>query len=471
MIRLRPRRAVTALALAFTLTASVLPEAAASTIGVNAPKPPAKWDARLAGLVDFVERERGLDFKHPVRARFLTEGQFKKAVATGQGEGSRQDGARLSRQAGFLRALGLIEGDASVLLKGTSAVRGAELAAFYEWDKDEVIIRGKHLDTLAKVIVVHELTHALQDQHFDLRKLVDTTGSGSVVALIEGDAMRIEDEYVSTLSPIEQDAYAKALAIRVSAAEAAIPPDVPAVLRIVNEAPYSFGHAFVDAIVTERGKEGVDAAFREPPTNDKQVLSPAAYLRGGDPAPVAAPRLTAGETRLGADDTFGALSLYLMLAVRIDPAVALPTIDAWGGDALVQFTRGGTVCVRARIAANDTVDVEKIAAALDEWVAMGPPDTASVERGGDTVTFTACDPGRPPADAKVAAAGDVLAARESVLSGEMERGVPLEAALCIANRAGFEPEVRAFVLDEPPTSGQAELFASKLEGVEAACGV
>jgi hypothetical protein len=471
MIRLRPRHGATALILAFTLTAGVLPEAPASAIGVGARKPPAEWDARLAELVDFVERERGLDFKHPVRVRFLTERQFRKAVATGQGELSRQDRAGLERQAGLLRALGLLEGNASVLRDGTGAVQVAELAAFYKWDKEEVVIRGKRLDTSARVAVVHELTHALQDQHFDLSKLVETTGRGAVVALIEGDAMRIEGEYLSTLSPSEQDAYAKTSASRAAAAEGAIPPDVPAVLQILNEAPYSLGPAFVEAIITERGEEGIDAAFRTPPTNDKQILNPAAYLRGADPTPVAAPRLTPGETRLGPDDTLGALGLYLTLAARVDPGIALSTVDAWDGDALVQFTRGGTMCARATVAGTDATGVEKIAMALGQWMALGPRETDSVQRANDAVTFTACDSDQPPTQGNVVDAGDVLDARASVLAGEIQRGIPLEAALCVADRAAYGPDARALVVEKQPTREETDVFMSMIKGVEAACGV
>jgi hypothetical protein len=232
------------------------------------------------------------------------------------------------------------------------------------------------------------------------------------------------------------------------------------------------GPAFVRAIIVERGEKGIDGAFRASPTTDQHVLNPSMYLSGTGAMRVAAPPLTAGETRLGADGTLGALGLYLMLAARVDPAVALRTIDAWGGDALVQFTRDGIACVRVSIAADTPKGAETIATALDQWAALGPHDTASVDGVNDSaVTFTACDPGRPPPDANVAAAGDVLEARASVLSGEIKRGVPLHAARCIADRAPFEPDVRAFALERQPTPEQTDVFTSRIERVEAACGV
>ena len=48
------------------------------------------------------------------------------------------------------------------------------------------------------MILAHELTHVLQDQHFDLNKLRTDAAAGAdlaVLSLIEGDAVSIENEY------------------------------------------------------------------------------------------------------------------------------------------------------------------------------------------------------------------------------------------------------------------------------------
>jgi hypothetical protein len=451
-----------------------VPSAVAEPTAVESHKPPAHWDERVADLVQFVERTRGLDFKHAVPVRFLMEQQFKKEVAADQGDLSRQDKAEVEKQAGLLRALGLIQGDAKKLLEDTSAVDVAEALAFYDPDEKRVVIRGKALDVSTRVTVVHELTHVLQDQYFDLNKLEDNAdnAAGRVDALAEGDATRVEDSYVSTLSESDRAAYEEASDQQADAAEGGLPRDVPATVEVMGEAPYSLGPAFVEAVAHARGERGVDAAFRTLPASDKQILSPSKYLQGENPMPVEAPRLAAGETRLGKDDTLGAFGLYLMLAGRVDPAVALPTIDAWGGDAMVEFTRGGKVCIRAAVAGSNPAGVETIAGALDQWAALGPRDAASVDRAnGGAVTVTACDPGRPPADANIIAAGYVLAARASALSSEIAGGKPLDAARCVADRAPFDPDLRSFLLGSNGTHEDLGEFADKVKAVEAACGV
>ena len=48
-----------------------------------------------------------------------------------------------------------------------------------------------------RVTLAHELTHVLQDQHFDLERLADPDfdRADELRAMAEGDAGRIEDAY------------------------------------------------------------------------------------------------------------------------------------------------------------------------------------------------------------------------------------------------------------------------------------
>ena len=73
-------------------------------------------------------------------------------------------------------------------------------------------MRGTDLtDVDVRITLVHELTHALQDQRFDLTRLddaIETSGEDfALTALVEGDATSIEDDYLYSLPQAEQDAY------------------------------------------------------------------------------------------------------------------------------------------------------------------------------------------------------------------------------------------------------------------------
>jgi hypothetical protein len=138
---------------------------------------------------------------------------------------------------------------------------------------------------------------------------------------------------------------------------------------------------------------------------------------------------------------------------------------------MVEFTRGGKVCIRAAVAGSNPAGVETIAGALDEWAALGPLDAGSVERANSTVTVTACDPGRPPAETNIIAAGLVLDARASALSSELAHGRTLQDARCVADRAPFDADLRTFLLQSNGTQQEFGEFADKVKAVESACGV
>jgi hypothetical protein len=183
------------------------------------------------------------------------------------------------------------------------------------------------------------------------------------------------------------------------------------------------------------------------------------------------PRLTTGERRVGKPGTIGALGLYLTLSARLDPEVALPTIDSWAGDSFVQFQRGNMACIRAAFVGTDPANTEQIAGAMAQWGALGRSDTAKADRVNGTATLTACDPGREPADTNITAAGYVLDVRARALSLELERGAPVAEAICVAERVLSDADLRGFLLQaEEPTPDQIGAFTTKITGVEAACG-
>jgi hypothetical protein len=47
---------------------------------------PGKWDPRVAELVEFVARERELDFDHPVAVEFVDRKEFEEELTADEGE-------------------------------------------------------------------------------------------------------------------------------------------------------------------------------------------------------------------------------------------------------------------------------------------------------------------------------------------------------------------------------------------------
>jgi hypothetical protein len=130
-------------------------------------------------------------------------------------------------------------------------------------------------------------------------------GNGAFDAVVEGDAVRLEDAYVASLPQADQDAYDKEEAAGDSAYDAEI-TGVPDRLSATSDFPYSVGAPFTEALDGTGGRAAVDRALRDPPPAEAEFMDPARYLRGDRPRKVAAPAVTAG-ARVARRNDLGAL--------------------------------------------------------------------------------------------------------------------------------------------------------------------
>jgi len=403
----------------------------------------AEWDSRLVPLVAQVEELRGLEFEHPVAVELLDDAEFESRVAVDRGKLDEQDRADLTRSEAQLRAMGLVAGGVD-LLDSVSDLQQSGVLAYYDPKRERITVRGKALDVARRVTLVHELTHALQDQHFDLESLQRAArrarGSAALQALVEGDASRIEAEYVGELSDGDRRKYDRWKLDTASVVGGELEGNsVPAAIVAIFQSPYVLGAPMLRILVADRDTDAVDELFRHPPRADVSYLEPRTLLDGFDGVDVATPALADGETQSGKPDVFGAFALYLTLAASGDPVRALEVADKWGGDAMVTFTRpDGTTCVRATFAGRNDRAGATIRQALEGWVA-GRPD-ATVVADGSRTTLTACDPGAAAVDPGVAVdAALVAAVLRSELLAQGAEVVGLEASACSIDEALADP--------------------------------
>lgn len=355
--------------------------------GDRARPPVAGWDRRVVDLAAFVEEERGLRFDHPVRTEFLSEARFREEV-TGEVELTAEDADELRHLEGVFRALGLVSGELD-LVAATNTLKGEEIIGLYDPEDNRILIRGDRIAIGMRPTIVHELTHALQDQHHDLGRDQDRSGAEIAFAsLVEADAMRIEERYVASLSAEDQRAVEQA---RVAQIDEIDLKGVPDILSELFSLPYVLGPPFLEALLEDGGDDAADRAFRSPPVSEEQVVDPAAYLAVELPAEVAAPKLRRGERRVGEADDFGMVSLLLVLGERIPFGQAWAAVDGWSGDASVGYRDGDRDCIRIRVALDTPADAEELLAATRAWAAGRAG--SSVTRSGRTVDLDSCDPG------------------------------------------------------------------------------
>ncbi|MFL6205457.1 MAG: hypothetical protein ACJ739_08895 [Acidimicrobiales bacterium] len=362
----------------------------------DGPGHPDAWDPRVADLAAYVEDERGLDFEHPVYVDFLSADEYTKE-ATGADAGADEEAARadFGDYAQQLRALGVASGELDLFEAFNSVVDGGTLA-FYDPDDERVRVRGKEMSVGLEVTLVHELTHALQDQHFDLDRVYDPTlDSGESTAfrsLAEGDALRVENAYVEEeLTDDEQADYDEEFAGDLADSESAT-ADVPPFMEALFGAPYALGQPFVTMLYNKDGNDGVDDAFEDPPTTDEHVLDPASFLddEGAEDVDL---DLDA-ELDVLEQGPFGATSWYLVLAERIDPKQAFEAALGWNGDAFAAYeTDDDDVCVQAVFAGDAESDEDEMSAAIDDWASAMPSGSAEAIEVHGHPGMKTCDPG------------------------------------------------------------------------------
>lgn len=415
--------------------------------GPTGPPHPSAWDPEVQAYVDFVEKARDLAFVHPVYVDFLTDEEFERQVTGDRDELTAEDEAELARSAGMLRALGLVEGDVD-LFEESDELYGASVVGFYSYADERLRIRGTELTPAVESTLVHELTHALQDQHFDLGKrrqqLRDADDATSAAAgsgfdaLVEGDARRIEAAWRDALSPKQQRALAKDRAKGSERAEKKA-SDAPDVLTTQLLAPYELGQALLAVAVQQGGERAVDDLFRSPPRTEEQQLDPWTLVVDHQGfLTVPAPELAEGEEELGDGGAFGAVGWLTVLSQRLPAKDALAAVDGWGGDSYRTFERAGVTCVRASYRADTDADLAQMFGALQTWAARTPRAPVSVAREQRTVLFESCDPGRHAPKVAKGRSGDALGyalARTYLSLGLLEGGATTVAeARCAAGR-------------------------------------
>lgn len=427
--------------------------------GDDGPHHPDQWDPRLEEFVAFVEHERGLEFRHPVEARFLTEAEFVEQVEGEAGEPTDEEKEEIADDTALWRAIGLVEGDLD-LVEAITQLHSETTLAYYDPETKQIVVRGDELDVSTRVTVVHELTHALQDQHFDLEQKLEDDDSFAFTGLIEGDATVIEERYLQSLGESEISDYDDS---QTAFGDDIDLGDVPEVFLAFQSAPYALGPGLVSALLDDGDRERLDEAFREPPASDTHLLDPTTFIRGEEPDLLETPELEPGEKRLehDEDENFGAIGWYLFLAERIDAHTALRAVDGLGGDSGIAFRRDGQVCGRLAFSGVTDEDTDEMADALEAWVKEMPEGVAETEREGDVVMLTSCDPGT---DAKVTTGRAVDAftlpvARSAIYRSLMvEASLASEAAWCSAVGLVEEFSVETLLSDEDPTPEEEEII-------------
>ena len=291
-----------------------------------------------------VERLRGLSFLQPVVYKEIPRSELPAILRAKLGQ--QVPDQEFDRTGVALAALGLIP-NGTDLKKTYLGLLGEQVGAFYDQHSQELFtFSGQSLNNSQnQVILAHELTHALEDQHFHLANLpLEAKGNDDRVlaasALVEGDATLVMNRYmIGTLS---------AASIRESLV-ATVATDVrqlasaPRFLRETLLFPYLRGQEFCQQLYDQGGWAALARAFEHPPASTSLILHPERFLDNPSeqPAAVEFPDATLlGEHPLD-DNVLGEFGVrqWLLTWLKNDTQ-ATATAAGWKADRYLVY--GGT---------------------------------------------------------------------------------------------------------------------------------
>jgi hypothetical protein len=214
-----------------------------------------------------------------------------------------------------------------------------------------------------KPVMAHELTHALQDQHFNLRLFEkwpkgDSDAELAAHALVEGDASLAMAVYVSR-SPLRIISLMKSMGSSQSASEEI--DRAPRALRESLMFPYKEGMQWVQQLHRREGWPLVSKAYKALPQSTEQILHAEKYFAREAPIKVRLPDISSllgkGWKRIDTDVN-GEWSYYLILDEYLKSAQESKRAAAgWGGDrySVYEGTQPGSVVI-TQLSAWDTPD-------------------------------------------------------------------------------------------------------------------
>ncbi len=294
----------------------------------------AQVDGMLAGLTEIT----GLRARKPIPREILTREQIRDLIESRIAEGSNPEEIR--REELFLKLFGFVNDDFD-LKSEVVEVLAEQATALYDFKTRKLYLATWTPADMQEFALVHELAHALADQHFNLNKFVKSakTSEQDIArsAVMEGQASWLMTEYVMrqggrSMVGNRLLAVAAAGATKVEADRFPVFSKAPLFLRETMLFPYAEGLLFQQAVIDKLGDGAFAEVFRNPPANSQHILDPETYLAGRQTQPPALPpiKLPKGFRRVHHGE-MGQLDHRILLNQYISQEVADDLSPKWRG--------------------------------------------------------------------------------------------------------------------------------------------
>lgn len=296
-------------------------------------------------MVTSLSHITGWRVERKVPAQMLGSDSFRSFVEKRMKETSSSEDLRVEELT--LKMFGFIPQDFN-LAKETVDLVSEQAAAFYDYRKKRLFILDSTSEgTEQRVALVHELAHALADQHHPLGKYLrkgspDDDASTARQAVMEGQATWLTWAYVSSrnggkaeVPPAVIDQVTKALGA--DSADFPIMSKEPLYMRETLVFPYNEGLKFQDAVFHKIGSAGFDMVFNRAPLSSQQILHPDLYFDNRKPVDVS---VSTKQTLFGKDTgqfkdlgegSVGELDFSMLLRTYVSQQLGTNAASHWRG--------------------------------------------------------------------------------------------------------------------------------------------
>jgi hypothetical protein len=309
--------------------------------------------ASIDDTLTWLSKDTGYAIKKKVTGELASREQVAKYVDEKMNED--EDAKRLERSEIVLKKFGLLPRDFD-LHKFLIDLLQEQVAGYYDVKTKKMYLLDWLSADAQKPVLAHELTHALQDQNFDLKSwespkapksgdkeeytFDEDEASTARSAVAEGQGMVTLVDYMlrgsgTTLAEAPQvaDAMRKAMT---SSSDYPLLQKAPLMIRESLVFPYGDGLTFESALLQRSKDAAFSGAFRRPPQDTHEVMDVAAYLHNRPAQWLVIPDL---RPELGAkyekydEGSIGQLDTRILAEQYADESAAKDMAEAWRGGA------------------------------------------------------------------------------------------------------------------------------------------
>jgi hypothetical protein len=323
-------------------------------------------------IIAFASEDTGFPKRSIVKRRLVSSAEVEKYTRDQQAK--EESAQRLARSEMTMKKFGFLPREFN-LREFVVKANGKEIAAYYDNETKTISLLNWIPKDRQAPILAHELTHALQDQNYDLKAWlragqgasqpgekkdgdpdVDDDGAGARRAVVEGQAQVVFVDYMlaplgRTLQNTPGLIYQMEEPAVKAVADSQLLHDAPMILREMGTFPYREGLIFEGELLEKGGKKmAFSGVFARPPRNTHEVLQPTAYINSEKLSPIHIPdvqQILSDKYAVYDSGGIGELDVRALLKTYGNRKEADNLAAGWQGGAYVAYRRSAKTAADA----------------------------------------------------------------------------------------------------------------------------